>query len=98
DTVVDAAKTSAEGVRTLAGDAANSIAKAATGTVLSAVKGARRLVRGKSAKRAVKKRAKTSARRKTAAVKRGAKRAVKKTRRASTRTVARKRTAARKKK
>jgi hypothetical protein len=58
DTVVSAAKTSAEGVRLLAGDAASSVAKAATGAVLGAVKGAQRLVRGKPVRRKTKRRAK----------------------------------------
>jgi hypothetical protein len=42
--LVDAARTSVEGVRILAESAASTAAKAATGAVLEAVKGARRLV------------------------------------------------------
>ena len=56
DTVVGAAKTGAEGVRTLAGSLASTAAKAASGAALSAVKGARRLVRGKAATRKAAKR------------------------------------------
>ena len=56
DTVVGAAKTSAEGVRSLAGDAASSVAKAATGAVRSAVKRRATPRCGKPAKRKTTKR------------------------------------------
>ena len=51
DTVLNAATASVDGVRALAESAAGAAAKAATGAVLQAVKGARRLVRGKPVKR-----------------------------------------------
>ncbi len=85
DTIVDTAKAGATGVRSLAGSVADAAAKMATGTVLKAVKGARRLVRGKPVKRKVK-RAKTTARRKVKSASRRVARTAKKSPR---RTVAR---------
>jgi hypothetical protein len=50
-TIVDAAKTTAEGVSTLVGNAAEAVTKAATGATLAAVRRARKLVAVKRPKR-----------------------------------------------